>query len=397
MYFDCFRSRNFRIYWIGQTVSRLGDAMFGLGLSWLVLDLTRSATVLGVVMAVMGVPMLLFALVGGALGDQFNRRKVMIWLDCSAALLNLLLWALVTTGAIRIWHLYVMGFLFGSVEAWFIPQYMAILPGLLTDAQLESANAAIGFSEQAGSIVGPALGGLVVALLGSSGAFAVNAATFLVSALCLARIPDVPALTGPNAGTLVETIRQGLEYLLKTPVLLSLLVLYAVANFGLEPLFVLLPVWAREVARSPAVLGFLGTTISAGMVLGVLLVPVIRRRLNPGRIVLTFWIIEGGLLILFSRGHTVPYAASVLLVLGIFLAVEMAMVNTIYQRLAARALLGTLTGIRVVLIYLLRPLAQALSGFAGDRIGIPVTMVLGGATMLLAGFSGLASHSLKNG
>ena len=187
------RSRSFVLLWAGQTISALGDGAFTIALAWSVLLLTGSATALAEVLIAQSIPRLIFLLVGGVVADRLPRRLILFWSDGSRAVAVLLIALLFWTHLIVLWQILGLSILFGIADAFFLPAYQAIPPLLVPAEDLSSANALNGLSQQASTLVGPALGALLVTLTNPAAAFALDAATYVISAACLLvmRVPSV--------------------------------------------------------------------------------------------------------------------------------------------------------------------------------------------------------------
>jgi predicted MFS family arabinose efflux permease len=168
--------------WAGQTVSMLGDGVHGVALAWLVLTLTGSPITLGAVIVTGTLPRTALMLFGGALTDRLSARTLLLTSNLARCVLAALLAGLVLGGLMQLWELFVIEFLFGSADGLFIPALSAVVPDLVDDANLVNANALMGTSEQASMLAGPSAGGVLVALVGTWGAFLANAASFLVAA-----------------------------------------------------------------------------------------------------------------------------------------------------------------------------------------------------------------------
>src|SRR5574342_9391 len=159
------KNRNFRLLWIGESISLLGDQFYMIALPWLVLSLTGNALAVGTVMAMAGIPRALFMLVGGALTDRFTPRKLMISSNLVRMALTALLATLVATNLIQLWMLYVSALLFGLADAFFFPAQTSIVPQLVDRNQLQAGNALIQGTAQLSLFVGPILAGGLIAWL----------------------------------------------------------------------------------------------------------------------------------------------------------------------------------------------------------------------------------------
>src|SRR6185503_18559991 len=162
--------RNFRLLWIGEGISLLGDQFYMIALPWLVLQLTGSALALGTILALASIPRAVFMLVGGAFVDRYSPRSVMIWSNFARFVLVALLSVLVLTNNIGIEMLYVLALAFGLADAFYFPAQTAIVPQLLQQDQLRAGNTFVQGTAQLSLFLGPVLAGALIALLGQGAA-----------------------------------------------------------------------------------------------------------------------------------------------------------------------------------------------------------------------------------
>src|SRR6266496_6100822 len=190
--------RNFRLLWIGEGISLLGDQFYLVALPWLVLQLTGSALALGTIMALASIPRAVFMLLGGAFVDRYSPRSVMIWSNFARFVLVALLSVLVLMGTIGIEMLYVFALAFGLADAFYFPAQTAIVPQVLSEDQLQAGNTFVQGTAMLSGFLGPALAGGLIALLGHAAtasntpgtqgigiAFGIDTLSFVASLLCL--------------------------------------------------------------------------------------------------------------------------------------------------------------------------------------------------------------------
>ena len=177
----------FRLLFWGQALSVVGDRITPVAIAFAVLGL-GSASDLGLVLAAGGIPFALFALAGGVWADRVGRRRVMLASDVVRALSQGVTAALLLTGNAEVWMLAVLAFVYGTAAAVFMPALMGLIPQTVSHARLQEANGLLALTRSTASVAGPALAGVLVVSAGSGEAIAVDAATFVVSALCLARM-----------------------------------------------------------------------------------------------------------------------------------------------------------------------------------------------------------------
>src|SRR5262245_6992532 len=195
--------REFRRLWLGRATSELGSSLVPVALAFAVVDLTDSASALGLVLATGFVSRIALLLLGGVVADRLPRQRVMLGADAARAVTQAVVAVLLFTDEARLWQLLVLFALYGAADAFFAPASTGLVPEVVTADRLQQANALLALTTSASAVVGPALSGLLVALLGSGTVFALDAATFAVSSLALAslRLPRTRAAL-PGAGVL---------------------------------------------------------------------------------------------------------------------------------------------------------------------------------------------------
>src|SRR5438876_5978877 len=265
--FLALRHRNFRLFWFGQLISLIGTWMQTVGQAWLVLELTHSAWLLGVVGALQFLPVMFLSLFGGVLADRLPKRTVLLFTQSSAMLQAFALWALVATGQVHLWHVLVLASLLGLTNSLDMPTRQAFVVEMVGREDLPNAVALNSSLFNLARIVGPGLGGLIIAWLGVAPLFLLNAISFIavIIGLALIRMNDLYALVkrstskgeAPKQNTL-QSLREGLAYVARTPsVLLVIVVIGVISLFGIN-FNVVLPLFATDVLHSGAMgFGFL--------------------------------------------------------------------------------------------------------------------------------------------
>jgi MFS family permease len=265
------RSRDFRLLWSGQTISLVGDGAFIVALGWKSFELTGSRSTLALVLMGHGTAMLATLLIGGALADRYPRRTLMIVSDLSRCAVMVALLAVDATGNLELWSLIALAVLYGAGDGFFYPAYGGIVPLVVDEHHLASANALTGLSRQAAFVVGPAVAGAVYGVWGASSVFALNAGSFVVAAALMwiarprAFEPDEPQ------GTIKE-IRDGLAYVMGVPWLwITIFLASFILMIAMAPYTSLLPAFVEEqFERGVGSYGTLFTLQSLGMAFGSL-------------------------------------------------------------------------------------------------------------------------------
>ncbi|RPH33245.1 MAG: MFS transporter, partial [Chloroflexi bacterium] len=228
--------RDFRLLFIGETISLLGDHFHFIALAWLTLEITGSGLALGTVLLVAGLPRAVLVLVGGVAADRFSPRTIMLASNSIRALIVGVLTLMIVTGTVELWMLYILAFLFGAVDAFFWPAQGAIVPMLVDEDQLPGANGLMQGSQQLTGLIGPALAGILVATVGTAWAFGIDAVSFAIASLALALIVGGRRRTviGEHQPSVLRTIRSGLSYAWRDPGIRSLILLSTVLNFAIN-------------------------------------------------------------------------------------------------------------------------------------------------------------------
>ena len=307
------RQRDYRLLWLGQTASSIGDAIVFVALALFVIDRTGSATDLGLVLAAGVVPLLVFLLVGGVWADRLPRHAVVIATDLTRFALHALLAVLIFTGEVTIWQLVVIEALFGAAEAFFRPAISGLVPQTVPEADIQQASALLGMSRNAATLTGPALATALVLTAGAGWAFAVDSATFLVSAACLTQVrprrrelassPAEPPADAAAPSVWAE-MREGYREVRSRAWIWATLLAFSVINLaGLAPLFVLGPIVARERYGHTAVYGVVVAILGVGTIAGSL-AGVNWRPRHPMRMAVLMIMLWPPSMVLFGAGVT---------------------------------------------------------------------------------------------
>ena len=266
---EALRHRDFRLLWSGQTVSQVGDAAFVVALGWRAFTLTGKASSLGIVLMVEALGLVTTLLIGGVLADRYSRKLLLIGSDVARAVVIGVLAVVDASGQLSFGVLIGLVLLHGLASGLFQPAFGGIVPLLVDEPSLGSANALVGISRQAAFVVGPAIAGVIYGLAGSSAIFAVDAASFVASAAFLVFARPRVYERGPSEGVRRE-LTTGFRYVVKVPWLWITIGTFSVVLLvGFAAFQVLLPRLVEdEWNRGVGSYGLLFTLQGAGMVIG---------------------------------------------------------------------------------------------------------------------------------
>jgi MFS family permease len=267
------RHQDFRNLWLAQSTSAMGDGVVIVALALFVTDLTDNPTEVGIVLGAQMLPLVSFLLIGGVWADRLPRARLMLGTDVARAALHTLLAVLIFTDAVEIWHLVVIEALFGIAQAFSIPAYNGLVPRTVPAGEVQDAQALSGFTFNLAELTGPAIATALVLGLGAGWAFLLDAATFVVSALFLARVRTTGAPPPPSERrTMLAELAEGYREVRSRAWLWVTVAVFALAvPLGYAPLYVLGPTIAEETYDAPAVFGVVTAAYGAGALAGALI------------------------------------------------------------------------------------------------------------------------------
>jgi len=373
--------RNLRLFFGGQCVSLTGSWMQSVAQGWLAWRLTRSPELLGLMGFLSQVPVFLFGVWAGALADRFPRRTVVLCTQVNALVQAVLLAGLTFSGLVRPWHLLVLSFMLGLSYAFEIPARQALL-GDVAGEDMPNALALNSSIVNGARVVGPAVAGGVVALVGEAWCFALNALSFLATIRALLLMDLKPQR--PPAGR--TRLAGGLEYAARTPYVLAMLLALAISAFFGMSYAALLPVFAAEVLGGGAGLyGTLQACAGTGALAGgvsLLLRPGGLRGLGR-RVAVGASALGLGLLVA-SRSRLPALTGASLVVAGFGYITQTAGTMTLLQGLSPPELRGRVMGLFSTLFVGMTPFGALLGGLAARRLGAPATLLVGSSVVLAA-------------
>lgn len=378
------REREFALFWLGWTVSLVGDGFFLVAIAWQVFDLWNSPTALAVVGVAETIPIVAFVLIGGVVTDRFERRRVLIASSALRGACVALLGVLALTGAIELWHIFVIAAFFGAGQAFQGPAAGAIIPDLVPRNLLVQANSLSQFVRQAAfAFVGPALGGLVVHALGTGTAFLIDAGTFAFAIAMLALLrPQAAKAQSDEPTSMRRDIAEGLRYVRRTVWLWGTLAWAFAAIFLVYgPFTVLLPFLVRNDLGGDA--GDLGLVFAAGG-LGAILVSLAVGQMGLPRRHITFmyalWMVACLQIAAYALAG-VPWHAMVISFAGEGCwAAGLIVWVTLMQRVVPAELLGRVKSVDWLLSLGLVPLSFAVTGPLAGWLGVQAVLLIAGVS-----------------
>jgi len=372
------RHRNYRLYWFGQLASVLAQNMEGVAQSWLVLELTNSPLLLGLTGLTFAAPTILLTLLGGVIADRADRRRIMIFSQWASALNFFVIATLVMTEWIALWHVMALAFISGCVRAFDRPSRMALLPQMVPKEDIPNAVAVGGTIWQLNRLVGPAVAGMSIYLIGIGPTyyicfFASLSAVFLWLPIRTEQRPAAPTSAG-----LVQHMIDGLRFIRANEIYYTFIgMTFFNSVFGMSYL-ILMPVFARNVLDVGSQgFGFLQSTGGAGALCGVLAAAYFSHVRGQGLQAIGGAVTFGLLIMFFAFSKSYPLSLALAFFLGLSSQLYMTTINSILQVNLPDQLRGRVMGI-FGLTWDLMPVGGMLAGAIAEFAGAPIAVGFGG-------------------
>ena len=383
--FAALRHPNYRAFFLGQTVSLAGTWMQIVAQGWLVLKLTNSAFLLGLVLAAEQAPVLILSLWGGLAADRVSKRRLLIATQSALGTLALGLGSLTALGVVRPWHVIVFAALTGIANAFDGPVRQAFLVDLVGQEDLLNAVALNSSIFHGARIVGPTIAGFLVATVGLSACFFVNCVSFAGVIAALMRMPLRDAPPRARSASAWRDLVEGVRYVVRHRRVAAMLLLVATYSvFGMSHT-VLLPIFARDVLHVGAQgLGMLYAASGAGALAGALTLASFGRTRRRTWLLIIGLILFSAALAGFAASRVWPLSLALLAVCGMAGLISMATCNTLIQTAVPDALRGRVMGIFSVMLLGFSFFGSLQVGALGQRLGAPVAAFMGAVVCLVA-------------
>ena len=380
------RSRNYRLFFSGQGVSLVGTWITRIATSWLVYRLTGSELLLGVVGFCGQIPTLVLAPFTGVLVDRWDRHRILVWTQALSMLQSLALAVLALAGIITVSEILVLQVAQGMINSFDTPARQAFVVEMIEDrADLPNAIALNSSMVNASRIVGPSIGGILIAAFGEGWCFMLDAISYVAVIASLLMMTVVRTEREPRTTRAVDELRAGWDYVTHShPIRIALLMLALVSIMGM-PYTVLMPVIASAVLHGGAhTLGFLMTASGTGALLGALYLASRSSVLGLGRVIAIATAVFGGGLCVFGLSHVLWLSLAILPFIGAGFMIQMASTNTVIQTIVEERLRGRVMAFYTMAFLGTAPIGSLLAGVVAARIGASNTIIGGGVLTMLA-------------
>jgi MFS family permease len=380
------RHRNYRLFFAGQSVSLIGSWMTRVATSWLIYRLTDSAMLLGVIGFAGQIPQFILAPIAGVWVDRLNRHKVLVWTQVLSMVQSFWLAALALTHRITFWDIFWLSILQGVINSFDMPARQAFVTEMV-ESRDDLPNAiALNSSMVNGSrLIGPSIAGMIIAVSSEGLCFLIDGISYIAVIISLLlmtiRLRELPS---HKESALVQ-MRQGWHYVSRFVPVRSVLLLLAVVSLVGMPYTVLMPIFAANVLHGgPHTLGFLMGASGIGALFSAYSLATRKSVLGLGRVIPITSALFGAALVGFALSHWLWLSLVLMLFTGYGMMQQMAASNTILQTIVDENMRGRVMSFYAMAFAGTAPFGSLAAGFIAQRIGAPLTLVIGGVTCVVA-------------
>jgi MFS family permease len=385
--FSSLRYQNYRLWFVGQTVSLFGTWMQRTAQGYLIYELTKSPVYLGYVGFAYGIPSWIFMLYGGVIADRVSRQKVLLGTQISMMILAFILAGLAFTGVVQPWQIIILAFLLGCANAFDAPARQAFVTDLVERKDLTNAIALNSSMINMATVLGPAIAGLTYAAFGPAWCFTINGLSFIAVILALSLMKLPPFQPVSRQISIRTEVGQGFAYIARKPIIRTIIFNLGILSLAGLGFVTLLPVWAVDVLGGDSTTnGFLHTARGLGALSGVLLIAAIGQTYSKGKLFTIGTFVMPVFIIILSLTRILPASFLALFGVGWGFMVIINLSNTMVQINVTDELRGRVMGIFTLTFFGLLPIGALINGAIADQIGAPLTVQINALILLAAAF-----------
>ena len=385
--FSAFKSRNYRLYFIGQSVSLIGTWMQKTAVSWVIYTLTHSTFMLGLTLFASQFPSFLFSLIGGVVSDRYNRFRVLLGTQVASMIQASILAILILAGHYAVWEILTLSVLLGVINAFDVPARQSLVYEMIEDKKdLPNALALNSSMVNLSRLIGPAIAGFVLENMGDGICFLLNALSFIavIGSLLLMKLPKY--ITQVHTKNVFGELHEGMVYLKRTPSIAFVIIMLGLISLFVLPFSTLLPVYAKDIFKGTAsTFGIIDSVIGLGAFSGAIFLASIKAGSDLKKILAINTLIFGVGLILFSHEGNYPLALVFATIAGFGMMSQITVSNTLIQTTVEPNMRGRVISYYAMAFFGMQPIGGLLIGSVSKWIGTPDTMLAEGVVALMIG------------
>jgi MFS family permease len=385
--FRAFKSRNYRLYFMGQSASLIGTWMQKTAVSWVIYTLTHSTFMLGLTLFASQFPSFLFSLLGGVVSDRYNRYRVLLTTQVASMIQATLLAILIFANHYQVWEILCLSVLLGIINAFDVPARQSLVYEMVEDKDdLPNALALNSSMVNLSRLIGPAIAGIVLESLGDGVCFLLNAVSFMavIGSLLLMRLPKFVKTV--HKKNVFGELKEGMSYIKRTPSIAFVLIMLALISLMVLPFSTLIPYYAKDVFKGTAsTFGVIDSFIGLGAFSGAIFLASLKAGSNLKQILFINTLVFGVGLILFSHESNYPLALIFVTIAGFGMMSQITVSNTLIQTTVAPNMRGRVISFYAMAFFGMQPIGGLLVGSISKWIGTTDTLMGEGVAALLIG------------
>jgi MFS family permease len=387
--FNAFKSRNYRLYFSGQSISLIGTWMQKTAVSWVVYSETHSKFMLGLTLFASMFPSFVFSFLGGVASDRYNRYKLLLITQFASMGQAILMTLLIFFRHYSVWEIIALSALLGLINAFDVPARQSLVYEMVDDkADLPNALALNSSMVNLSRLIGPGIAGIALEKFGEDICFGLNAVSFIavIGSLLLMKLPEY--LEKPRTKNVFGELKEGFQYIRQTPSIAFVLIMLALISLLVLPFSTLIPVYAKDIFKGTAsTFGVIDSVIGLGAFCGAIFLASLKPGRNLRKILATNTLIFGAGLVLFSHTTYYPIALVFATIAGFGMMSQITISNTLIQTTVDPAMRGRVISFYAMAFFGMQPLGGLLIGTLSQWIGTPDTVMAQGIITLIIGFS----------
>jgi MFS family permease len=382
--FSSFRSRNYRLFFIGQSISLIGTWMQKTAVSWVIYSLTHSKFMLGFSVFVTMFPSFMFSFIGGVVADRYDRYRVLLVTQLASMVQAVLLTVMVYTGHYSVCGILILSAVLGMINAFDVPARQSLVYEMVDDKKtLPNALALNSSMVNLSRLIGPALAGITIEKLGDNVCFGLNALSFVavIISLLMMRLPKHEIKK--HTKNVLADLRDGASYVRHSPTIAFVLILLAVMSLTVLPFNTLIPVYAKDIFHGTAsTFGVIDSAIGLGAFIGAIFLASLRPGSNLNLVLAVNTFVFGAGLVCFSHATYYPLALLFAVIAAFGMMSQITITNTIIQTTVAADMRGRVISLYAMSFFGMMPIGGLLVGVVSERIGAQNTILAEGIIAL---------------
>ena len=375
--FSSFRSRNYRLFFTGQSISLIGTWMQKTAVSWVIYSLTHSKFMLGVSVFATLFPSFTFSFIGGVVADRYDRYRLLLVTQLASMVQAVLLTIMVYTGHYNVWAILALSVVLGTINAFDVPARQSLVYDMVDDKKtLPNALALNSSMVNLSRLIGPALAGLTIEKLGDNACFGLNALSFVavIISLLMMRLPkhEIKKTTK----NVFADLREGASYIRHTPAIAFVLIMLGTMSLLVLPFNTLIPVFAKDIFHGTAsTFGVVDSAIGMGAFIGAIFLASLRAGTNLNIILAINTLVFGAGLVCFSHTTYYPLALVFAVIAAFGMMSQVTITNTIIQTTVAANMRGRVISLYAMSFFGMMPIGGLIVGAVSEHIGAQNTVL----------------------